>query len=201
MQVTFVETPAVGQRAAFIANGQSMTSSPVTRVDTDPAQPGWFSVYTSSGSNYSGLLHLDYQPTTYAYTPPPPVSASVQVQIGPLTGTGHSVPPEIVCELNWGAFLLALFWSIAHNVWIGLLCLVPGVGLIMPFVLLFKGNELAWQSRQFVSVAQFREVQRKWIIAGNRLLLECLCDCGLFRAGGVADCRNDTPHVHHLERP
>jgi len=47
-------------------------------------------------------------------------------------------------------------------VWIGLLCLIPYAGWIMPFVLLFKGNEMAWKSRRFQSVAQFREVQRIW---------------------------------------
>ncbi|NLN75492.1 MAG: hypothetical protein GX139_04220 [Armatimonadetes bacterium] len=76
------------------------------------------------------------------------------------------VPPEIMGKLNWGAFLLPFFWAIAHNVWIGLLILVPYVGWVMHFVLLFKGNEWAWRNRRFQSVQHFNEVQNAWVIAG-----------------------------------
>jgi len=84
------------------------------------------------------------------------------------------VPPEIVGKLNWGAFLLTLFWSIAHNVWIGLLVLIPYVGWIMPFVLLFKGNEMAWKSRRFESVQHFMLVQSIWTKWGVGLTVTCL---------------------------
>jgi len=165
MQVVFVEQPVVGQRAHFLANGQRMSSSPVARVDTDLTRPGWFCVTTASGNTYSGPLKPGYQATAYAtqyppYTPSQPVS----INLGPYAA--RPVPPEILVGLNWGAFFLTIFWSVAHNVWIGLLSLVPGLGWVVPFFLLFKGNEWAWQCRQFQSVAQFREVQRKWMIAG-----------------------------------
>lgn len=77
----------------------------------------------------------------------------------------NNVPPEIF-GLNWGAFLMPFLWSIAHNVWIGLLCLIPYAGVIMQFVLLFKGNEWGWQKRQFESVDEFKKVQRIWLIWG-----------------------------------
>jgi hypothetical protein len=65
--------------------------------------------------------------------------------------------------VNWGAFLLSVLWAISNQVWIGLLCLIPYLGIIMCFVLLFKGNELAWKSgRQWDSIEQFQDVQRAW---------------------------------------
>lgn len=76
-------------------------------------------------------------------------------------GPNATVPDEIK-GWNWGALLLAPFWSIAHNVWIGLLCLVPYAGFIMIILLGLKGNEWAWQNRKFESIEQFKEVQRIW---------------------------------------
>lgn len=77
------------------------------------------------------------------------------------------VPPEVIGKLNVGAFLLPISWSIAHNVWIGLLVLIPCLGwMIMPIVLLFKGSELAWKNRRFESVEHFNAVQHQWTIWG-----------------------------------
>ncbi|RYG75440.1 hypothetical protein EON80_00685 [bacterium] len=78
----------------------------------------------------------------------------------------QSVLPAELRGLNWGAFLLNWIWSIGNQSWFGLLCLVPYVGIIMQFVLLFKGNEWAWQNRKWDSTAQFREVQGKWTMWG-----------------------------------
>ena len=76
------------------------------------------------------------------------------------------VPDDVATGLNWGAFVLAPFWSAAHNVWIGLLSVVPGAGLPMAFILLFKGNEWGWQSRRFHSISHFRAVQAAWFTWG-----------------------------------
>jgi hypothetical protein len=76
-----------------------------------------------------------------------------------------AIPPE-VRGLNWGAFLLNWIWGIGNNVLIALLCLVPCVGFVMPFVLLFKGNEWAWRSKRWDSVEHFKRVQRIWAIVG-----------------------------------
>ncbi|HEX9997302.1 MAG TPA: hypothetical protein VGB45_09180 [Abditibacterium sp.] len=86
----------------------------------------------------------------------------------------QSVLPDELKGLNGGAFFLTLFWAISHSVWIGLICLVPYVGWIISFVLLFKGNEMAWQNRKWESVAQFKEVQRKWLIWGIILFVVSL---------------------------
>ena len=36
-----------------------------------------------------------------------------------------------------------------------------------------KGNELAWQNKQFPSIEAFHEYQKKWAIAG--VIVVCVC--------------------------
>ena len=74
--------------------------------------------------------------------------------------------PREVYGLDWGAFLLTPLWSIANNVLLGLLWFVPFIGWIIPFILLFRGSEMAWRCRRFESVEQFVAVRRAWTIAG-----------------------------------
>ncbi|HUV04119.1 MAG TPA: ribonuclease G [Armatimonadota bacterium] len=85
-------------------------------------------------------------------------------------GAQAAVPDEIK-RWNWGAFLMNWIWAIAHNVWIGLLALIPYVGLVMAIVLGVKGSEWAWQNRRFESVEQFKTVQRTWAYWGVGLLI------------------------------
>ena len=82
------------------------------------------------------------------------------------SGQPGAVLPAELQGLNFGAFFLNWIWAIAHNYWLGLLCFVPFFGVIMQFYMLFKGNEAAWQSRRWESIAQFREVQHKWMLWG-----------------------------------
>ena len=53
-----------------------------------------------------------------------------------------------------------------NRVWIGLLALVPLVGLVMMFVLAIKGNRWAWEKKQWRDIEHFHDRQRKWAIAG-----------------------------------
>ncbi|HET6387222.1 MAG TPA: hypothetical protein VFJ58_27855 [Armatimonadota bacterium] len=78
------------------------------------------------------------------------------------SGQNESIPAELASGWNWGAFMLPVVWSIAHETWFGLLALVPGLNIVVPFVLASRGNELAWQNRRFHSIAHFQEVQRVW---------------------------------------
>lgn len=92
-------------------------------------------------------------------------------------GPNSTLPPELQ-GLNWGAFLLNWIWGIGNNTWLALLALVPGVGFIMSFVLLVKGNEWAWANKQWDSVDHFKATQRKWMMAGLIILgigLVCAC--------------------------
>lgn len=86
-----------------------------------------------------------------------------------LPNSDKSVPPE-VRGWNWGAFFLTWIWGIFNNVWIAFLSLIPVVHLVMCFILGAKGNEWAWQSKQWDSVEHFHSVQRKWAIAAVIIL-------------------------------
>ncbi|MGK7896810.1 MAG: DUF4339 domain-containing protein [Xenococcus sp. (in: cyanobacteria)] len=99
----------------------------------------------------------------------PPISVSLPPSLPPNRnnsgqGKAATVPSEIK-GWNWGAFGLSLFWSISNRVWIGLLSIIPYVGLVVAIVLGVKGNEWAWQSRKWDSVEQFQAYQKGWAIA------------------------------------
>lgn len=74
--------------------------------------------------------------------------------------------PEEIKGWNWGAFLMPYFWPFSNHVWIGLLCFVPHVGLLMMIALGSRGNEWAWKSRRWRSIEHFKAHQRGWAIAG-----------------------------------
>lgn len=85
------------------------------------------------------------------------------VSIQNTSGQGKSaVIPYEIKEWNWGAFIFAWIWGVCNSVWISLLCLIPVVATIMVFVLGAKGNEWAWQSKEWDSTEHFRRTQRTW---------------------------------------
>jgi len=76
--------------------------------------------------------------------------------------------PKELDTWNWGAFLLTWIWGIGNQVWLALLALIP-IGIVQLGVMIYlgiKGNELAWKARKYASVTEFKEIQRKWAIAG-----------------------------------
>jgi serine/threonine-protein kinase len=84
--------------------------------------------------------------------------------------SASQVPAEIR-GWNWGAFLLPGLWCITNHVWIGLIAwvditLVTGglPSLTVAFILGAKGNEWAWRSRRWKSIAAFKAHQRAWAI-------------------------------------
>ena len=85
--------------------------------------------------------------------------------VGNTSGHGNAavVPPE-VGRLNWGAFAFSWIWGLGNRTYIALLALLPFVGFVMPFVLLFKGDEWAWRNDTWRDVQHFRSVQRTWAI-------------------------------------
>ncbi|HEY8598869.1 MAG TPA: hypothetical protein VIL85_10595 [Thermomicrobiales bacterium] len=101
-------------------------------------------------------------------------------------GSTAAVPAEVQ-GLNWGAFLLNWIWGIGNNTWLALLCFVPFINIIMAFALLFKGNEWAWQNKQWDSVEHFKTTQRKWAMAGLILIgISLLFGCLSIVLGGIA---------------
>jgi hypothetical protein len=81
------------------------------------------------------------------------------------SGMGKSYPlPEGVKGWSWGAFLLNWIWSIGNKTWIGLIALIPYVGIVMAIVLGINGREWAWQNKRWDDLDHFNRVQRRWSI-------------------------------------
>jgi ribosomal protein L37E len=78
--------------------------------------------------------------------------------------------PNGVKGWSWGAFALSWIWAIGNNTWIGLLALIPYVGIVMPIILGIKGREWAWKNNQWESVEHFNRVQAKWSFWGKTIL-------------------------------
>ena len=94
---------------------------------------------------------------------PPVRAASFTEAVENTSGQGKdAVVPTEIMRWSWGAFILNWIWAISHRVWIGLLTLVPGIGLFVAAYLGSKGNELAWRSKRWESVDAFRATQRRW---------------------------------------
>ena len=72
---------------------------------------------------------------------------------------------------NWGAFLLAPFWTLANKLdaWF-ILCSIPFINIITIFYLGFNGNRLAYPKSSIDSVDDFMAVQRYWSIWGLSIL-------------------------------
>lgn len=96
-----------------------------------------------------------------------------------MMGLEKNVVPEGIKGWSWGAFLLNWIWAIANKTWIGLLCFVPVVGIVMPFILGFKGREWAWENNSWESVEQFNRVQKKWSTWGIGITLGFILLAGI----------------------
>jgi hypothetical protein len=101
--------------------------------------------------------------------PIPPPTGDVYSPVGSTSGindSGTGPTAQLPAELqgfNVGALLMSWVWAIAHQTWIGLLSLVPCVGIVMAIILGIKGNEYAWQNRKWDSIEQFKATQKVWM--------------------------------------
>jgi hypothetical protein len=64
---------------------------------------------------------------------------------------------------NWGAFLLAPFWTLANRLdgWT-YLTLIPGLNIPVIIYLGIKGNKIAFNKAKSISVDDFMAIQRHW---------------------------------------
>ncbi len=104
----------------------------------------------------------------------------MSAQLENTSGQGQNavVPEEVKNKFNWGAFLLNWIWGIGNNSYITLVIFLSCIAVFIPFFIgLFislalciwfgiKGNEWAWQNKQFESIEAFHNYQKKWAIAG-----------------------------------
>jgi hypothetical protein len=97
------------------------------------------------------------------YQPPAAAVADVFADGANNSGGGSAieVPPGIK-GWSWGAFFWSWIWAPFNRTWIGLLALVPYIGLIVAIYLGVKGRELAWRNKRWDSLEQFNRVQRSW---------------------------------------
>lgn len=89
---------------------------------------------------------------------------AMQVPTSGAAGGANNMPGELD-KWNWAAFLWGPVWAIGHNVWIGLLTLVPYVGLVMNLVQGAKGNRWAWEKNHYDSAERYAAKQKKWVQA------------------------------------
>ena len=89
------------------------------------------------------------------------------------SGRKHGKLTPGVAGWSWGGFLLTPIWSVFNNTYIGLLSLLPGIGLFLSIYLGATGRELAWQNKRWESVEHFNHVQRQWSIATLIVGLVC----------------------------
>lgn len=159
-EVSAPSTPAVDAPAAApVAEAPAAQAAPETALEAAPAMaamPGPDATATQAPAAAS--------PAPEASNPSPTINQGVN----PATfvpGSNGPLPAELH-GWNWGAFFLNWIWGVSHRTWIALLCFVPLVNIVMPFVLGAKGNEWAWQNRPFKSVEEFKQTQRVWTIWG-----------------------------------
>jgi hypothetical protein len=86
------------------------------------------------------------------------------------------IPPELD-RWNWGAFLLNWIWGIGNSTFIALLALIPGVNIVMMFVLGARGSRWAWRNRHWRDAEQFRRTQRNWATAGLIIWIVVIGGC------------------------
>jgi len=81
---------------------------------------------------------------------------------------GQAFPKNINC-FNWGACILSPIWGICNNSPIALLSLVfsfiPVIGAVLGIAFSvycgMKGNEWAWQNKEWQSIEHFHYIQRQ----------------------------------------
>jgi len=78
------------------------------------------------------------------------------------SGVNEITIPEEIKGWSWGGFLWGWIWAIGNKTWIGLLALVPYIGLIMNIILGIYGREWAWRNKKWDSIEHFKKVQRNW---------------------------------------
>jgi len=96
----------------------------------------------------------------------------------------EELPPEVK-RWNWGAFILNWIWGLGNRTYLALICLIPGINIIMAFVLGALGSRWAWNNRQWDSLEQFVQVQKLWSLFGLGVLAGAIIG-GLATFGLVA---------------
>jgi hypothetical protein len=98
------------------------------------------------------------------------------------TVTSPALPAELPADLrgfNWGAFFLQWIWGIRHKVTWAWWSLIPGVNIVIAFMLGFRGQELAWKNCQWKNEIEFDNTQLEWTRWGIGVFIICMLLCVL----------------------
>ena len=95
-------------------------------------------------------------------------SANLEINI---PEKAHDLPDEVRQKFNWGAFWLTWIWGIGNKSWLTFWAFIPYFNIIWMFVCGFKGNEWAWENKNWTSIEEFNQVQKKWATVSNILVL------------------------------
>lgn len=84
---------------------------------------------------------------------------------------GQAFPKNINC-FNWGACIITPIWGLFNNTPIACIAFVlpfiPYLGWLLSILFSIycgaKGNEWAWENKEWESINHFHSVQRKWAI-------------------------------------
>lgn len=113
-------------------------------------------------NQYQPNQNAQYQPNQNTQYQQNPYQAN---QYQPNQFATYDVPPSIK-KWNWGAFMFNITWGIGNKTYLPLLCLVPFVNLVMPFICGAMGNEWAWKNGNYSDPEEFLKVQSTWNRAG-----------------------------------
>ena len=61
---------------------------------------------------------------------------------------------------------MSWIWGLGNKTYIALLGLIPGVNIVMAFVLGARGSEWAWKNKKWESAEQFTRIQGLWSAFG-----------------------------------
>lgn len=136
-------------------------------------------------------------------TSAPIASPTPPTTLAPTVPSGKKPVPDGIRGWSWGAFLLHWIWAIGNKTWIGLLALIPYVGIVMMIVLGIKGREWAWQNKEWDSVEHFQRVQKQWnrwafILLGASIFLGVLLGIGFILYEGRDEYTRADTHEETL---
>ena len=112
----------------------------------------------------------------------------------------RDVIPAYLNKWNWGAFFLNWVWGLGNNVYVALLMFIPGINLIMPFVLGRKGNQWAWKNGNWASEADFLRTQKIWSRVGVGFGIGLPVFIVIMLSSAVFMLQNTEPFKVSLER-
>lgn len=136
------------------SSGSSWSSEPLTSTPSYGGQQ-----QTSYGSGPVGSVGM---PEHVGLTP----QMTTITSLAPLPSGNDPAMLDRLPQWNWAAFLWGWIWCIPHRMYIWILIDLVGsmfVPLVPRIILGIMANKEAWKVRPVASLAEYNEIQSKWI--------------------------------------